>query len=265
MSAAFLQSYIVSICLCEDRGTSVALRSHVGTAFFFSKAGYFMTARHVVEEAIAKSISTGLRVGLAVKGEHGSSEDTEVHLVDDSDFENCPDPFDIAVGHVSYFVDTPLLFREFAPSLWQEVATLGYPASAIVPEGDGFWANLRAQRGYIQRATIPRDIHIGDHPNGFELSFVLSAGMSGCPIFTPDQMIIGVGVSTIQSELLDAEFTEVSEDGATYHERKVKLEQFGFAHDTSSLLNWSAEIFEGRTLLEVSMLPQPQTMVISVD
>lgn len=265
MAAAFLQSYVVSVCLVHDKGHRVSLRKHIGTAFFFSKAGYFMTAGHVISGAFSEAAANSYRVGLVVKADHGSSAETRVFLLDDDDIEHAPSPFDIAVGYVQYFLDTPLRIRPASLAMWQKVATMGYPASSTVPEVDGLWVNLRGHKGYIQRLTLPRDIHIGAHPNGMELSFLLSPGMSGCPIFTvPDEVVVGVGISSIHSEILDSEFVEVMEGKEIYREKKIKIEQFGFAHDVARLLEWKADIFDGRTLEEVGNLPLQNMTVMDV-
>jgi Trypsin-like peptidase domain len=266
MVAAYLQSYVVSVCLVECRGSEVSLKKHIGTAFFFSKAGYFMTAGHVVSDAFSEAASSSLRVGLIVKADNGSSAEPVVFLLDLSDVERAPSPYDITVGHVSYYPDTPLRISSTSLSMWQEVATMGYPASSTVPEVDGLWVNLRGHKGYIQRQTLPRDIHAGDHPNGIELSFLLSPGMSGCPIFTTaDEIVVGVGVSSIQSEMLDSQVLEVIDDTKTYRERTIKLEQFGFAHDIAGLLQWRAEIFDGQTLEEVANLPLIDIKIDTID
>ncbi|WP_287305606.1 trypsin-like peptidase domain-containing protein [Mesorhizobium sp.] len=247
----FLQSYVLAVCLFRHDPGKAVLQKLVGTAFVFSKAGHFLTARHVLESAIAEAEKHGWRVGLAIKGDNGKSVDTLMCPLDK--FEPAPEPYDVAVGWIDYHPDTPIRLKRQEITFWQRIATMGYPASASVVEGEALWMNMRGLKGYVQRPTLPRDMHIGNHPNGFELSFLLSPGLSGAPIFTvPDEVLIGIGVSSFKSEVLDAEIVEVSDDGKEYRERQLKIEQFGFAHDIQGLLDWKPVLFEGASLLEIS-------------
>ncbi|WP_062945265.1 serine protease [Rhizobium leguminosarum] len=251
MSGIFLQSYVVPVCLYRDEDGIADLRKAVGTAFFIGRMGFYLTARHVLEQAFAEAKTAGMHVGLNVKAEGARSLENRVvaiHL-----FENAPQPFDVAVGLSNYIPETPITLGPFEPTVWQEVATMGYPASTHVMENEALWINMRAQRGYVQRPTVPRDMHVGSHPNGFELSFLLSPGMSGCPIFTVEnETLIGIGVGSYKSELVEDQFTEVQDNGQTYTEQRVRIEQYGFAHDIRGLHFWKAGIFGGLTLLEIA-------------
>ncbi|MGO6754895.1 trypsin-like peptidase domain-containing protein [Rhizobium ruizarguesonis] len=247
----YLQSYVVPVCLYRDEDGIADLRKAVGTAFFVGRSGFYLTARHVLEQAFAETKATDLRVGLNVKADRGRSVENRVVAVEL--YENAPQPFDVAVGLSNYIPETPIRIGHFEPTVWQEVATMGYPASTHVMENEALWINMRAHRGYVQRPTIPRDMHVGSHPNGFELSFLLSPGMSGCPIFkVDDETLIGVGVGSYRSEMVEEQFTEIQDGGQTYTEQRVRIEQYGFAHDIRELHSWKAGIFGGMTLLEIA-------------
>lgn len=194
----------------------------------------------------------GREVGLVVKGNNGELD--KDHVVKLNRYEFAPRPFDIAAGWVKYHPHSPFKVKPFEVHMWQEVAALGYPESASIMDGEALWMNLRGYRGHIQRPTVPRDMPSGRHPNGFELDFLLGPGSSGGPVFTPDEVLIGVGVGSFKSEHLDEAITEIDDDGKVYREQRVRIEQFGFAHDISGLLDWRAEIFGGASLQEVAAI-----------
>jgi hypothetical protein len=248
----FLQSYVTPICLFVDEDGIANLRKLIGTAFFVGRAGYYLTARHVLEQAFAESVKDGREVGLVVKGNNGELD--KDHVVKLNRYEFAPRPFDIAAGWVKYHPHSPFKVKPFEVHMWQEVAALGYPESASIMDGEALWMNLRGYRGHIQRPTVPRDMPSGRHPNGFELDFLLGPGSSGGPVFTPDEVLIGVGVGSFKSEHLDEAITEIDDDGKVYREQRVRIEQFGFAHDISGLLDWRAEIFGGASLQEVAAI-----------
>lgn len=252
--AKFLQSYVVPVCTYEPAVGVAHLRSSQGTAFFVNNCGVFLTAAHVLSDAFKYAADRDQKVGLCVKGDDGESEGSfiaEVNL-----YEPAPDPFDIAIGMVPYFTDSPLALSRKEVSPWQEVATLGYPLSAsAIDEDDAIWMNLRAHRGYIQRPTLPRDMRLGKHPAGMELNFLISPGLSGAPIFTtPDEIIVGVAVGSFRSEYVDDSTTEIEADGSKFKETRIRIEQFGFAHDVNGLLDWVPSIFGGKTLLQIAEL-----------
>lgn len=251
----FLQSYVTPICLIIDIGGVANLRKLIGTAFFVGEGGYYLTARHVLEQALAEAGQTGCEVGLVVKNDDGKSKENGVLKLNRYEFAR--EPFDIAAGWVPYRPQSPLKVCAFEADVWRNVAALGYPESASIMEGEALWLNIRGYRGYIQRATLPRDMPLGRHPNGFELSFLLGPGSSGAPVFTvPDKTLIGVGVGSYKSEHIEEEFTQVDDNGKEYREQRIRIEQFGFAHDISGLLDWRADIFDGASLQEVATMPR---------
>lgn len=247
----YLQSYVVAVCSFERIGGLAELRALHGTAFFIGKSGLFLTARHVHEQALECSKKMGWEVGLAVKGDNGSSEKDEVAVI--ISFEYAPSPYDVALGTACYKPDSPLSLDPIAVTVWQEIATIGYPTSASVKEGKAFWMNLRGQRGYVQRTTLARDMPIGDHPPGIELSFLIGPGMSGSPIFTTQgESVIGVGVGAYRSEQIEDSIEEIDSNGEKYRELRLRIEQHGFAHALDGLLDWHPSMLNGKSLLDAS-------------
>ncbi|WP_154148447.1 S1 family peptidase [Roseovarius bejariae] len=250
----YLQSYVVPICTYDIDEERADLKRLHGTAFYFGANGFYLTARHVIEAALKAAEQDDVKAGLVVKSNHGQG--LESMALDLKQYEFAPQPFDVAVGRSGYFPKTPLRTNMTEAHVWTDIAALGYPDSASVKDQDGLWMNVRGYRGHIQRPTIPRDIAIGTHPNGFELSFLTGPGSSGGPVFCVDtETVIGVIVASFRSEHIEDQVVEVQSNGAEYREMRVRVEQFGFAHDIRGLLDWKADLFEGHTLSEISEMP----------
>jgi hypothetical protein len=252
-TAMFLQTYVVPVCLCEIGDTSVKIVRLIGSAFFINETGAFLTARHVIDAAQSFAGESQLAIGLAVKRDNGRSETTGFVLI--SAWESAPDPFDIVIGQVSYSCETVLKVQNIGITEWKEVATFGYPLTALSGPQEAPELNIRCHRGYIQRLTRPGDIHIGQHPNGFELSFPISQGLSGAPLFVhagDHDVVIGVCVSSYRSEIVEYDHTEVYENGTRFSEKRLKIEEYGFAHDIRALAeSWRPALLANKRLSEL--------------
>jgi len=250
----FLQSYVCPVCtFSRNPNGLVDFSSSQGTSFFVGSGGIYLTARHVLEDAFRIAKDNQLEVGCIVKDKNGNSSKSMIAPV--TEYEFAPSPYDIAIGKLRYSPASPLKIIRKQVEVWQDIATLGYPASVSVKEGNSFRVNQRAHRGYVQRCTMPQDMPVGLHPNGYELNFLLSPGLSGCPIFTtPDEIVIGIGVGSFKSEQVESELCEVEEDGTVFREKRIRIEQFGFAHAIDGLLDWKPTMFGGSTLLEIANL-----------
>ncbi|WP_299472152.1 trypsin-like peptidase domain-containing protein [uncultured Roseibium sp.] len=247
---AFLESNVVPICTYDINELGKAnIHGLVGTAFFINNEGHFLTAKHVIDEAIAEAEARSIKFGLVTKGVDGTVPENMMAPIQDFDF--APDPFDIAAGRADYHPKTTLKVKRERVSMWQEIASFGYPETASYREGNALWMDLRGYRGYVHRHTQPADRVGGKHPSGYELSFLLGPCSSGCPIFSiPDENLIGIGVGNFRSERIVDQYTEVDDNGDEYREVRVGVEQFGFAHDIFELLEWKPSPLEGKTLEE---------------
>jgi hypothetical protein len=224
-----------------------------GTAFFINDEGVFLTAGHVVRAVKAQS---GLTWGLNVKGFRAS--DNLFAAVSEIDF--APSPFDIAIGKVHYRSKnwfTP--FLDEGVGGWHDVATLGYPASALNTTPERFNNHLRLLKGYIQREIAADELPVHrPHPNCFELSFPIPNGLSGSPLFSAkgkNQQLIGVCVGSFDVEIVIDDFTHVDDDGKKFSERRVRVEQYGIAHSILPLWKWRPSFLQGKSLAEAIAPP----------
>lgn len=247
----YLQSYVVPVCLVEITPGNVRIDQLIGTAFFINSKGCFLTARHVIESAISIGAKKNLTAALVVKGDSGKSFESLAAPVTAYEFANTPN--DVAIGKVNYSCETLLSLEHKDVEVWQEVATYGYPSSAVSGPVTGLRLNIRCHRGYIQRVLKPNDLPLGGNPEAFELDFLLGRGVSGAPLFIhaqPKDILIGVCVGSFRSELIEDELLQVDSNGSTYKELKIKIEEFGIAHDLRPLHGWRPTLLEGQTLLD---------------
>lgn len=248
----YLQSYVVPVCTFTPEGDKARIGQCFGSAFLINSSGWCLTAAHVLLAAVNEGEKQRQLVGVIGKSDKGESSQNMFFPL--SLHECAPSPFDVAIFKTTYLSDTLFSAMDRSVEHWQEVATLGYPLNAIGKELEKVKINLRAQRGHIQRLIAPNELPFEENPPAFELSFLISRGMSGSPIFIhsqPRDIVVGVCVSSFRSETIDDEFIEVRDDGSKYVERKMKIEEFGIAHDLRPLLDWKPGVLSGESLGDV--------------
>ena len=249
----FLQSFVLPVCSYHIDHGRATVDDLFGSAFFMNSSGIFLTARHVIESAIVNAKKKDRVVGLCQKQDAGRSAKSGV--ADIIAYEFAPEPYDIAIGRSSAGSESLLTLAPHKVEVWQDVAAYGYPLSITDMTAERISMNLRAHKGYIQRLIPPGELKISKNPDAFELSFSLSRGLSGSPLFIhrePKDIVIGVCVGTIRTEETDFELTEVDDAGCIYKESRLKIEQFGMAHDIRPLHSWKPKLLEGLTLLEIA-------------
>ena len=149
-----------------------------------------------------------------------------------------------------------LTLGDVKPTEWQDVATFGYPLSIVdwdakTPAIFG----LRCQKGHIQRVVAAGELKLGPAAPAYELNFNISLGLSGAPLFIsrhPKDVVVGVCVGSARSELIDYERVDVDEHGNKLKESRVKIEEYGPAHDIVSLHSWCPRLLAGKSLLDAS-------------
>lgn len=249
--AMFLQSYVLPVCSYRMESGTATIEDLFGSAFFINRSGIFLTARHVLESGLVDAEKKGRTLGLCQKLDAGRSPKSGVaQLVE---YEFAPEPYDVAIGRSTAGVETLLTLAPLEVDVWENVAAYGYPLNITDMEVEKISINLRAHKGYIQRLIRPGELKISKNPDAFELSFSLSRGLSGSPLFVhrkPKDIVIGVCVGTFRNEETDFELTEVDDDGRIYKESRLKIEQFGMAHDIRGLHSWRPKLLDGQSLIE---------------
>lgn len=244
------QDFVAPICSFDNIDGSARLAQFFGSAFFIDEEGTFLTARHVAE---ASSQCVDKPCGLVIKDPEDSSS-----LVSPLGYiEKAPAPWDVAVGkigaHSKCMFNWPSI-GEFGP--WHDVATFGYPDSAVMKTGERFDVHMRALKGYIVRELEGHEF--GFAVNGapsYELSFVVPKGISGSPLFVTGAKgqaeLIGVCTASVETETYDHVWEEADENGIIIREKKVRIEQFGVANNLIHLSDWRPNLFNGKSLREI--------------
>jgi hypothetical protein len=139
---------------------------------------------------------------------------------------------------------------------WQDVATYGYPLSIVDWDANSpAMIGMRCHKGHIQRVVAAGELKLGPPAPAYELNFNISRGLSGAPLFIsrhPKDIVVGVCVGSTRSELIDYERVDVDEHGNKLKESRVKIEEYGLAHDIVSLNSWRPQLLSGKSLLDAS-------------
>jgi len=80
-------------------------------------------------------------------------------------------------------------------------------------------------------------------------------GLSGSPLFVPgaqNGIAIGVCVGVNRGETTEYMFEEINANGETLREKRVRIEEYGLAHDLRPLLSWRPSSLGGRSLAEAA-------------
>ena len=208
-----------------------------------------MTARNVFQ-GVGNLPPRGLVYGLCVKSQDATASNMFALL---QGWERAPEPCDIAIGKVDGGWRSWFSLPEVSSAApWLDVATLGYPETALNAAAGNFQMHARMLKGYIQRLADAGEIElIAPHPDCYELSFPVTSGMSGAPLFAAEgdrQELLGVCVGSYSAEVTEYHSTLVEDDGRCLEERSVKVEQIGIAESLFPLFEWTPKIADGRSL-----------------
>jgi len=252
-TAGYLETYMVPVCRF-DRGSNTAfIRSFHGTAFFLNGAGVFLTARHVVDKGAAAVATHGGFLGLCVRPPDGSRNVAAAIL----SFDHAEPPYDVSIGRCNGGFPTLLTLTDVEVGPWRDVAAYGYPETALNVSLEGFWMYGRGFKGYVHRLVKRGELPAGGHPNAFEVSFAMPPGLSGAPLFVhsqPKDVVVGVCVGANRAETVDFDYEEILESGEIRRERRVRIEEYGIAHDLRPLLDWKPPVLKGLSVADVAAI-----------
>lgn len=250
-SPAYLETYIVPVCRFSESSGTVVICEFFGTAFFINSGGTFLTAQHVIDAAYQSIEESGGFIGLCVRpnGENGSV------ACPITSTEAANPPYDICIGTIAANFPTFFTLAPVSVSVWREVASYGYPATAQNRSAGKFWMYGRGFRGYLHREMKAGELPGNYHPDAFETSFPMPQGLSGAPLFVHGSqmdVVIGVCVGVNRGETTEYLFEELQADGELTRERRVRIEEYGIAHDVRPLLDWRPTNLGGLSLREAA-------------
>ena len=247
----YLETGIVPVCRFDDSSGVALIRGFYGTAFFISHSGIFLTASHVIDEATQAEGAQGGFLGLCGRPPDGGGN----VACPITSFEAAAAPYDISVGTIDAGFPNILTLGDVPIGVWREVVSYGYPATAQNLSNNEFWMYGRGFKGYVHREVKSGQLPGNPHPDAFETSFSMPQGLSGSPLFvyTPSsQIAVGVCVGVTRGETTEYMFEEVQANGETHREMRIRVEEYGLAHDLRPLLGWRPSNLGGRSLAEVA-------------
>lgn len=250
-TAPYLETYIVPVCRFDQSSGTALIRGFFGTAFFVGNGGVFLTARHVLDDASHAVEEQGGFLGLCVRPP-GAAGNVACAI---TSMEAAASPYDVAVGTVEARFPSNLTLGDVPANVWREVVSYGYPSTAQNRSNEELWMYGRGFRGYVHREVRSGQLPGNPHPDAFETSFSMPQGLSGGPLFVPgstNDVAIGVCVGVNRGETTEYMFEEVQANGSTLTERRVRVEEYGLAHDLRPLLTWRPSNLGGRSLAEVA-------------
>lgn len=249
-----LQSFVTPIFTYEFDafGMPRALKL-MGTGFFVGK-GIFLTAAHVLRNAsteISAGNATGVCANPTVRRPDGSDQNRFIPI---TEYHEADTPYDVAVAVTEYDVVSPRALSTGKVEIANDISAMGYPESAFQMHQGVLYVQARVHRGYVQR-VIPPNRHVmgQNNPPMIELSFPVTKGMSGSPLLMMEngtEYVVGVCVGSYTSRLADYSTTYVEDGGEKFTETQVKVQEYGLAHDLTSLLDWCPDVLGGRSIRE---------------
>ena len=250
-----LEDYVVPVARFTESGDKFRFETLHGTAFFINSDGIFLTAGHVWRNAQADQEEKGGQIGLIVR-DPANSQFRFIGQILNAELADAP--YDIAIG----VIDKPsrscfALMNTEKIWIWENVHTVGYPESALTQNVESVTLSARGHKGYVVRKVGKGKQLIHEHPDAFEINFAIPKGMSGAPLvlrydepIEPDAPfpLLGICIGNQPVELVDFAVDLIEEDGSRFKETKVRIEEYGIAHDLWSLADWKPECL-GQTRL----------------
>lgn len=241
-----LQEYVVPICKYNIKNNSARIEKLLGSAFFISNDGFFLTAGHII-----RSIDDIRMIGLCVK-EKITFKNLMAPI---KNYELNNANIDIAIAKIDFQTESIFTYTELVPGYGMDVNTFGYPESALNVSPDWFGINIRTHKGYIQRLIGSGEISLlKPHLNLIEVNFPIPVGLSGSPLFAPVPIpnqknpLLGICIGSLSTELTDYEHLEINDKKEKYSEKKIKLEQYGIAQDIRDILDWCPNLLQGASI-----------------
>lgn len=249
----YIQSVVAPVCSYSESDGSTSVQQIHGTGFFVTNDGVFITARHVIEGALADAEEHSHKIGIFPMQPIGGKATSLTAPI--LDYQFADEPFDIAICRTPYKSATFFRLQDRTVEVWQDIATTGYPISVTHKGAFQFEVQQRAHKGYIQRKMPSGRLKLGRHPDAFELSFPITHGLSGSPLFIHEgsfELVIGVCVGSYSSRVVDYESVVIQEGSVESREQVMRVEEFGIAHDIRPLLGWKPRCLAGQSLIEAS-------------
>lgn len=238
-------------------GKTTGRDSFFGTATLLGN-GFFLTARHVLEEPLAaRPLASDEWLGL-IALTRMQRDQTYIDTISRvTDWEFHPDErIDLAVGLVNSSRPRSFSTMEHG-SLGLDVECLGFPKDLhmIGVSEEESWTEARFLKGHITR-PLEAGTFAASAPS-LELSFAPTEGMSGSPVYhRHHEAMLGLlgialrsGAEHVPAAYLDALFDEpAGRDQDSANRRIYKVVEYGVALRLKPIRRWRIHIAGGRDL-----------------
>ncbi len=249
----YLGEFVFPICefAPADAPNELSIVRFHGTGFMIGTDGYFLSARHVINEECLSRLSDQHVLAAIIK-----TTDNNERVWKPARITNVEDhsSIDVVLGKIDHRPPPFFSSRRQVAYGWEDVHTFGYPDTRTRNPRNGlFEFNPQFLKGYISRRVEATDPMVAPYGPSYELSFPIPLGVSGSPVFRlgEDHSLIGIAVASLESSVSVHEYTSVEDDGKKFSEVIRKVEQFGVAIRLADVANWAPRIAGGKCLGEL--------------
>jgi len=214
----------------EGNGIFLESRVLLGTAFFVTKNGDAITARHVMPQA--EDLPSDKRVVAIVQ----SGEHQQICLINQvATFSGC----DLALIHVNVEGTKYLQLMEEDVLNGTDVQLVGVPSHEVWMSGK----EMRILKGHVTLVSKQLELNIGIPP-----------GMSGSPVFVGDK-VAAFATASYRSEEIEDYSEEIETISNTREQMRItkvtRVTHYGMAYPFSALRGQSSPIFSDKTLMQL--------------
>ncbi|MEA3221734.1 MAG: serine protease [Thermodesulfobacteriota bacterium] len=246
----YFTDFAFPICefkLKEDGLRRITTHFH-GTGFFIGTEGYFLSAKHVINNQDLNNCSSTVSYGVVLER---NDNDRRPRFARDIKYVEEHEKYDIVLGKVDY--NPSPLFNSIGNAYgWTDVLCFGYPETKSRKNEDMYTLCPQFLKGYVIGRLQEEDLPKLSIPPAYELSFPIPKGVSGGPVFVEGQKtLLGIALISHDSVLSRYEDTEFISNSEKYTEKVVTVTQFGIAANLYKIRDWKPAILKGRSLIDL--------------
>ncbi|MDO9041270.1 MAG: serine protease [Desulfocapsaceae bacterium] len=243
--------YVFPICrLHLNESGKYNIKHFHGSGFFIGGDGYFLSAKHVINNEDVKEITSNTAFGLILQDvqDNGLNRFTKTIIC----LEEHP-KYDVVIGKVDHAPEKFFSSNNQDAYGWEDVHCFGYPDDLNKNHEQKYAFGSQFLKGYIMRRISKEDIPFLNIPPSYELNFPIPKGISGSPIFRIGSVksLLGIALASHDSVLSRYESTEVLDGNEKYSEKTVQVKQVGIAARAFEIRDWKPSILNGLALKDI--------------
>ena len=248
-----MREFVFPICIFDITKNNKSKITHFcGTGFSIGTEGYFLTANHVLKQNDLTNCNDNNYIGGIIHVTKNGKSNLEARKILKVEHSK---EWDISLGIIDYMPKPFFSLSKEQAYGWDDIAIFGFPHSVKNSCLEIKW-DLQGKflKGYITRRLefndLPNNLAI---PFSYEINFPIPLGMSGSPVFSfgLKHPLVGIALSSIDTEISQYEYSERQEGSKIFSESVKKLEQVGIVARLSTLFNWKPSILKGKFLGDI--------------